>query len=88
MDRKVYQYRKRHPRCTFCKYYHTVFPLDFFGTDFYYFECKAKDKVIRFPDMLRLCSCYEVKEVGENNNKFIGYLRYKENLKKERENDA
>ena len=66
MNRKVYQYRKRHPRCTFCKHYRTVFPLDFFGTDFHYFECKAKDKPIRFPDMLRLCSCYEVKEVDEN----------------------
>lgn len=65
MDEKIIKYRKRNKKCKYCKYLRCVVPrISLVPT---YYECIAKDKIIRdmFPDMrniLRICSCYEVKE--------------------------
>ena len=58
MDEKVYKYRKRHPCCNYCKYLKCEVPLvDCFP---FYYDCKAKDKIINFVYIRRICSCYEV----------------------------
>ena len=58
MDDKVYKYRKRHPCCNYCKYLKLRTPIIPHVSDYY--ECEAKDKIIRCTEMLRICSCYEV----------------------------
>ena len=63
MEEKVLAYRRKHPKCKYCKYlkYHSRFNLGV-----YYYKCEAKNKVIRdiSPDMTCFprwfCSCYEV----------------------------
>lgn len=43
----ILDYRIRHPKCRFCKYYGT--------------RCNLKDKFIYHPDMPRICKYYCVK---------------------------
>ena len=63
MDEKVYQYRKKHKKCKYCK--HLKYK-GHFGIGVSYYLCEAKDKIIKdlIPDMRELprlfCSCYEV----------------------------
>ena len=66
MDKKVYKYRKRHPCCNYCKYLKLkVPPVDCVSS---YYICEAKDKMIYFIYMRRICSCYEVDKGSENND--------------------
>ena len=58
VDEKVYKYRKRHTCCNYCKYLEFVMPPYNIAPDYY--KCQAKDKIIYFTEILRLCSCYEV----------------------------
>lgn len=65
MDKKVFEYRKKHKKCKYCK--HLKYELPCVNVVPAYYKCIAKDKVIQntFPDMtniLRICSCYEVDE--------------------------
>ena len=65
MDSKVKKYRKKHPKCKFCKYLKHVIPHVSIVPSYYL--CEAKDKIIKdfLPDMTefpRLCSCYELKD--------------------------
>ena len=64
MDEKVYKYRKRHPCCNYCKYLELVVPPYNIVSDYY--KCQAKDKIIHFTEILRLCSCYEVERSDKN----------------------
>lgn len=57
MDYKVLKYRSSHPKCIYCKYLKLVVPS--IDVDPYY-KCLAKDKFIHFPDIIRICSCYDI----------------------------
>ena len=57
MDDKVLKYRSSHPKCIYCKYLKIVVPS--IDVDPYY-KCLAKDKIIHFPDIIRICSCYDI----------------------------
>lgn len=58
MTNKVFDYRKNHPKCKYCKHLKT-YPRGFEGYIFH--ECLAKDKFIDFPNLPRwFCSCYEI----------------------------
>ena len=63
MDEKVYKYRKRHPCCNYCKYLKLEVPPVYCVSSYY--NCEAKDKIIYFIYMRRICSCYEVKKGNE-----------------------
>lgn len=69
MDEVIYRWRKKHPKCYFCRYLEHIDPyfLHFVSAPDYY-NCKAKDKIIYFPKMFRpWCSCYSVyKEENKN----------------------
>lgn len=58
MTNKVFDYRKKHPKCKYCKHLKTYIR----GFEGYIFhECLAKDRFIDFPDLPRwFCSCYEI----------------------------
>lgn len=58
MDYKVLKYRSSHPKCKYCKYLRPLDPPIL--EDGIYFECLAKDKLIYFPDIIRICSCYDI----------------------------
>ena len=66
MDEKVLNYRKKHPKCNYCKWLKYISISSLPMTDFY--KCKAKDKIIKdyLPDMTKVprwfCTCYEVDE--------------------------
>ena len=66
MDEKVLNYRKKHPKCKYCKWLKFICTKTIPCNDYYI--CKAKDKIIRkyFPDMTEIprwfCECYEVDE--------------------------
>ena len=57
-DNVVLEYRKKHKKCSYCKYLNlVVLPTG----DCSYFECRAKDRIIKFEDAPRpFCSCYTV----------------------------
>lgn len=65
MDKKMLEYRKKHPKCKFCKY------LSLEGGEIasdyhYYWECELKEKIITYPHMLRFCKYYTMKGEDEN----------------------
>lgn len=61
MDVKVFKYRRYHPCCGYCKYLRFNVPL--VNGEANYFDCEAKEKIIKPLYMPRwLCSCYEVKK--------------------------
>lgn len=68
MDKKILDYREKHPRCEYCEYYkgtNVDYPF-YIGT---IHTCKLKDRFIKFPNMLTFCRYYTVKEVkNEINN--------------------
>ena len=57
-------WRRRHPKCKFCKHCKLQTPSAKYGVscpDF--FSCEAKDKIITFIGLpRRFCRCFEVKE--------------------------
>lgn len=65
MDAKIKEYRQKHHKCKWCKYYkynslqecHWITP---------YGECVLKDKIINYDNILRLCKYYELKENEKN----------------------
>ena len=60
MDDKVYKYRKKHPKCKYCKF-HKAYIRGIGIQEFYFQECTAKDKYIEFENLPRwFCKCYEV----------------------------
>ena len=58
------QWKKRHPRCDFCKNLEVdKRPLDTLGNELYF--CKAKNKTV-LPDLPRpFCVLFKVREVKE-----------------------
>lgn len=64
IDNKIIQYRKKHKKCKFCKYYEHI--VKEVGIDIYsYSVCNLKDKIINFEELPRLCKYYELKEEGK-----------------------
>lgn len=64
MDKEIIEYRQKHPKCKWCKYYQHHY--DEVGIDIYsYSTCELKDKIINFENMLRLCKYYQIKEEEE-----------------------
>ena len=66
MDEKVMEYRKKHKKCKYCKYLRLIVSNSHSVPDYY--KCIAKDKIIDdilidMTNILRFCSCYEVKEI-------------------------
>jgi hypothetical protein len=60
MDYKILRYRLHHPKCKYCKYYHTD-GSPYLGI--FYNHCQAKDIIIYSINIPRLfCPCYGVKE--------------------------
>lgn len=60
----VTKYRKKFPRCKWCKNCELVVPKVVGVTPFYI--CDAKDKIVD-PERLRLlCSCFELKEEDDD----------------------
>lgn len=66
MDREIIEYRQKHPKYKWCKYYkHHYYEV---GVDIYsYNTCELKDKIINFENILRLCKYYQIKEEEEKN---------------------
>jgi glutaredoxin len=63
MDTNIYQYRKKHKRCKFCKYYNKY--LRDIGMTYYTFtNCKLKDKHVNESNIFSsiFCKYYEVKQ--------------------------
>ena len=59
MDKEVYDWRKKHPKCVYCKYYNArrVGIEEVFVE-----ECTAKDKMITSSSIPRwFCKLYKVK---------------------------
>lgn len=66
MDREIIEYRQKHPKCKWCKYYKHYY--DEVGIDIYCYDtCELKDKIIYFINLLRLCKYYQVEEEEEKN---------------------
>lgn len=66
MDREIIEYRQKHPKCKWCKYY--KHHCDEVGIDIYCYDaCELKDKIIYFINLLRLCKYYQVEEEEEKN---------------------
>ena len=67
----VYNWRKNHPRCKFCKYYHK-YSREACGQFFTFEECEAKDKSVmgRANWPRPFCTCFdlyfEIKDVASN----------------------
>lgn len=67
MDEKVLNYRKKHPKCKYCKWLKFISVTSFLPMTSFY-KCIAKKKTINdcFPDMTNIprwfCECYEVDE--------------------------
>ena len=59
-DKNIIEYRQKHKKCKWCKYYkHIVKEV---GVDIYsYDECLLKDKIIYFINAYRMCKYYELK---------------------------
>ena len=62
MDEKVKKYRKKYPKCSWCKYYEHIYPKSYLCfNDFE--KCALKDNIIYFEKIkARLCRWYEVGE--------------------------
>jgi hypothetical protein len=58
MDREIIEYRQKHPKCKWCKYYKHHYCYD---------TCELKNKIIYFINLLRLCKYYQVEEEEEKN---------------------
>ena len=64
MDTKIKEYRTKHKKCKWCKYY--KYNVYIHWTDCCYGECILKDKIIHYESLPRLCKYYELKE--DNND--------------------
>lgn len=60
MDKEVYNWRKKHPKCIYCIYCRTRrFGIEQIVAD----ECVAKDTIILFSSIPRwFCKLYKVRE--------------------------
>lgn len=59
MDSKIKEYRTKHKKCKWCKYYKiNRIPVD----PMCYYTCDLKDKIINWESLPRLCKWYELKE--------------------------
>lgn len=67
MDKKIKEYRTKHKKCKWCKFY-KYHSLDCCAFVTAYSECILKDKVINFDSLPRLCKYYELKECVSNEN--------------------
>ena len=61
IDKNITEYRKKHKKCKWCKYYkHIVKEV---GIDFYCYEkCTLKDKILYFNSQAKICKYYNLKE--------------------------
>jgi hypothetical protein len=64
MDKEIYEYRKKHKKCKWCKFYRWN-SLEAGHWITAYGECRLKDKVIYFEDLPTLCSHYKAKELNK-----------------------
>lgn len=61
MDKKIEEYRNKHKRCKWCKYYKHIIREN--GIQFYSFDkCILKEKIINYPILAKVCKYYELKE--------------------------
>lgn len=62
-----YEWRKRHPRCWFCKYYKLSTPAGIHGLAMPdIFKCLVKEKTINYPKMPRpWCKCFSLQREKE-----------------------
>lgn len=61
MDSKIKEYRKKHKRCKWCKYYKHI--IEQWGTSFYsYDKCRLKEKTLEYYFWAKLCKYYQIKE--------------------------
>ena len=68
MDKKILEYRQKHHKCQWCKYYKYVCRYLYLEIASYE-ECILKDKFIYFSNFPTLCRYYEVKNTEEEENK-------------------
>lgn len=61
MDIKIKEYRTKHKKCKWCKYYKYNPVKAYMDIDSYY-TCDLKDKIIEYSGIPRLCKWYELKE--------------------------
>lgn len=58
MDKNTYEYRKKHKKCKYCKYFRSrVLPVPFSPE---IKTCLLKDKTIDYESIPRFCKGYEV----------------------------
>ena len=62
MDNKTKEYRTKHKKCKWCKYYRYRTYEDCYWSVDGYSECTLKDKIIEHESLPRLCKWYELKE--------------------------
>lgn len=68
MDAKIKEYRTKHKKCKWCKYYRTV--ERWVGVDYYLWgECVLKDKFINWEDLYNLCRYYVLDEKEKKEEK-------------------
>ena len=68
MNKKILEYRQKHHKCQWCKYYQYVVKSLFLEIASYE-DCILKDKIIRFSNFPTLCKHYEVRIEEEEENK-------------------
>lgn len=69
MDEKIKEYRTKHKKCKWCKYFKYNYAPCQLTYDWY--TCELKDKIIHFEDLIRLCKYYELKESKKDEIKTI-----------------
>ena len=61
IDSKIREYRTKHKKCKWCKYYKWYTYAECHWCTCYG-KCELKDKIINFNGIPRLCKWYELKE--------------------------
>lgn len=60
MDPLIKEYRTKHKKCKWCKYFKYNYAPCQLTYDWY--TCELKDKIIHFENLPRLCKYYRLKE--------------------------
>lgn len=55
-ENKILRWRRRHKKCCYCHNLHYLYNPTGEGC----YLCEAKDKIIRYPSMKRVCSLFEL----------------------------
>lgn len=67
MDAKIKEYRTKHKKCKWCKYYKYNSCADCGWSIYGYSECILKDKIIELKNWPKICKWYELKEDKNEN---------------------